>query len=65
MNNRIHMKRLAVKAGMKLKPGERVQGIGKWLYVSSPNNLFRHNIDIDFAKLNYQPLSFNLEMDNN
>ena len=56
MNSCIRMKRLAVKAGMKLKPGERDQGIGKWLYVSSPDNLFWHNIDIDFAKLNYHPL---------
>ena len=65
MNGRIRMKRSAVKAGIELKPGERDQGVGKWLYVSSPDDLFRHNIDIDFAKLNYQPLSFDLETDDN
>ena len=65
MNGRIRVKRSAVKAGIELKPGERDQGVGKWLYVSSPDSLFWHNIDIDFAKLNYQPLSFNLKMDNN
>ena len=57
MNGRIRMKRSALKVGIELKPGEQDQGVGKWLYVSSPDDLFRHNMDIDFAKLNYQPLS--------
>ena len=65
MNGRIRIKRSAVKAGIELKHGERDQGVGKWLYVSYPDDLFRHNINIDFTKLNYQPLSFNLETDDN
>ena len=53
MNGRICRKRSAVKAKIELKPGERDLGVEKWLYASSPDNLFWHNIDIDFAKLNY------------
>ena len=56
MNRRIRMKRSAVKARIELKPGERDQGVGKWLYVSSSEDLVWHNIDIDFAKLNNQTI---------
>ena len=30
---------------------------GKWIIVSSPEDLFKLNIDIDFKILDYQPLS--------
>ena len=53
MNGRIRRKRSAVKAGIELKPGERDLGVEKWLYASSPDDLFWHNIDLNFAKLNY------------
>ena len=65
MNDRIRLKTFAVKAEIQLKPGEQDQGVREWLYVSSPDDLFQHNIRIDFAKLNCQPLLFNLETDKN
>ena len=53
------MKRSAGKAGVDIEPGEKDEGVGKWLYVSSPNDLFQHGIDIDFEKLRCHPLTHN------
>ena len=33
------------------------KGVGDWISVSSPDDLFKHGVnDIDFGKLNYNPL---------
>ena len=41
------------------------RGVGNWISVSSPDNFFKHGVnDIDFGKLNYYPLLFNDENDN-
>jgi len=32
-------------------------GIGNWITISSPEQLFKLNIDVDFKKLNYNPLN--------
>jgi len=53
------MKKSAVKSGVSMKPGQKDEGIGKWLYVTYPDDLFKHGIDIDFEKLKYKPLSYN------
>ena len=53
------MKKSAWKAGKLVKEGLKDEGISKWLYVTSPNYLFKHGIDVDFVKRNYQPLLFN------
>ena len=51
------MKKLARKCG-ELEQGENDQGIGNWLYVTSPDDLFKPNIYVDFKLLNYHPLMF-------
>ena len=57
IRNRI--KRSAVKAGVDVEPGGKDERVGKWWYVSSPGDLFKHGIDIDFVKLRYHPLTYN------
>ena len=61
MNGKIRMKKSARKAG-KIIDGED-EGIGSWLYVNSPDDLFKDDIDIDFEKLGHTPLNFNLVFD--
>ena len=34
-------------------------GTGNWIVMSSPDDLFRHDIDVDFAKLDYKPMLIN------
>ena len=41
--------------------GGKDEGIGNWIVISSPDNLFKHHIDVDFAKLDYRPLLVNIE----
>ena len=52
------MRKSAKKEGL-IGVNEKDLGIGLWLVVSTPDNLFKHNVDIKFSKLNYQPLLFN------
>ena len=54
------MKKLAIKAGL-IQEYEKDEGTGPWLNVSCPDDLFKYNADIDFAKLNYKPLLFNCD----
>ena len=56
------MKKSASKCG-KPKQGENDEGIGNWLYVTSPDNLFKLNINADLKLLNYHPLIFNVDDD--
>ena len=45
------MKKSARAAGKQLRPEERDQGTGNWLYINSPDDLFKYNIEINFEKL--------------
>ena len=36
--------------------GVKDEGTGNWIVISSPDNLFRLDVDPDFAKLNYKPM---------
>ena len=58
INGKIRMKRSARKAGMNLQDNEQDKGTGPWLIITSPDDLFKYDIDIDFKKLNYGPLNF-------
>ena len=62
LNSRVPMKKSARKCG-KPKQGENDEGIGNWLYVTSPDNLFKLNINADLKLLNYHPLIFNVDND--
>ena len=58
------MKRSAKKAGLPLGENGKDQGTGKWLTVTTIDDLFRHNIAINLKKLTYQLLMYNADDDN-
>ena len=51
------MKKSAKKEGL-IDVNEKDLGTGPWLVVSTPDDLFKHNVDFNFSKLNYQPLAY-------
>ena len=51
-------KRSAREQGV-LTDGGKDEGTGNWIVISSPDDLFRLDVDVDFAKLNYKPLLIN------
>ena len=55
------MKRSARKEGKLIKENEKDFGIGNWLVISSPDDLFSHGIDVNLAKFDYIPLLINNE----
>ena len=55
------MKRFARKEEKLIKENEKDFGIGNWLVISSPDNLFSYGIDVNLAKLDYKPLLINNE----
>ena len=58
-NGKIRMKKSAQKAGLPLDKNGNDQGTGKWLTITSVDDLFKINVDVDFEKLNYLPLKYN------
>ena len=54
------MKRSAKKQGL-IEEGKKDQDTGVWLTVSSPDDLFNYDVDINFKILNYKPLLFNCD----
>ena len=54
LNGNVRIKKSAQKARKMINEGLKDEGIGKWLYVTSPVDLFRHGIDADFLKLTYK-----------
>ena len=65
MNGKIRMKKSERAAGKQLAPDERDQGTGSWLYINSPDDLFKFNIDVNFEKIGYSQLYFNRSNYNN
>ena len=62
-NGNILMKKSAnYSKAQHSKSTEKVEGMGDWLVVSTPDDLFKLDIDVDFTKLNYKPLLFNLDL---
>ena len=58
-NGKIRMKKSAQKAGLPLDKNGNDQGTGKWLTITSVDDLFKINADVDFEKLNYLPFEYN------
>ena len=58
INGRIRMKKSAKYEG-KIGNNKKNEGIGDWIAISTPDNRFKDNADVDFQKLNYLPLLFN------
>ena len=52
----MQIKKLAQKAGLPLDKNGNDQGTGKWFTITSVDDLFKMNVDVDFDKLNYLPL---------
>ena len=52
------MKKYTIKAGL-IQEHEKDEGTAPWLNASCLDDLFKYNVGIDFAKLNYKPLLFN------
>ena len=57
-NGRIRMKRSAREQGV-LTNGNKHEGTGNWIVISSPDDFFPHDIDVEFAKLDYKPMLIN------
>ena len=49
INGRIKIKKSAKYEG-KIGNNEKDEGIGDWITISTPDDLFKHNIDVDFQK---------------
>jgi len=60
------MKKSAAKSGVLMKPSQKGEGIGKWLglYVTSPNDLFKHVIHGSYARVTQFYYDFMLQKDN-
>ena len=52
------MKKSAGKNG-DLNNDDKDEGIGDWITITSPDDFFKHDINIDFKKLDYVPLKIN------
>ena len=50
-NGKIRIKRSSRKEEKLIKENEKDHGIGNWLVISSPDDLFSHGIDVNLAKL--------------
>ena len=61
-NGRIRMKKSARKHGNLLTDGKD-EGVGEWLMVSSLDDLFKLDIDVNFRLLDYKPLLINENID--
>ena len=60
INGKIRMKQSAREAGT-ITDNKSDTGAGNWLTIDSPDDLFKYGMDIDFDKLNYTPLKFNIK----
>ena len=57
-NDRIRMKKSAIAQSV-LTDGSKDEGTANWIVISSPEDLFRLDINVDFAKLDYKQMLFN------
>ena len=60
-DGKIRMKKSARKAGKLIRNDEKDTGVGNCIWISNPDDFCQHHIDIDFNKLNYAPLEFNVK----
>ena len=65
INGKIRMKKSAKKFSQILGENEKDEGVAnKWLYISLPDDLLKHGIELNFQQLYYKPLLFNDFYDN-
>ena len=60
VNGKIRIKQSAREAGT-ITNNESDTDTGNWLTIDSPDDLFKYGMNIDFDKLYYTPLKFNIE----
>ena len=58
-NGKIRAKKSAKEMGKLPDNYEKDEGVGNWITFTSPEDFFKHDIDIKFDKLGYKPLLFN------
>ena len=61
INGNIRFKKSAIKEGLLPDEQGRDPGIGNWLSISSPDDLFKIGIDSDFSKFRHPPLNYNVD----
>jgi len=49
---------------LNLREGKKNEGVVEWIVITSPEDLFKHNIEMNFEKLGFRPLMINHEFDN-
>ena len=59
LNGKIRIKKPAKKAGKLLGENGKDEVTGNRQTITSPDDLFKHNVDVDFEELNYQPMLIN------
>ena len=59
INGKIRFKKSAVKEGLPQDEDGKDTGTGDWITVTSPDDLFKAGIDVDFEKIKYEPLRYN------
>ena len=58
------MKRFAWANGVpSSSKDDKDMGTGNWITITSPQQLFRLNVDVDFRGLKYSPFDFNIDVD--
>lgn len=62
INGRIRFKKSAVKEGLPLDDNRKDAGTGNWITITSPDELFKVGIDVNYDKLNYEPFRYMGEM---
>ena len=63
MNGKIRCKKSAKSQGQQAMQGEKDEGFGGWITITSPEDLAKFDIEVNFNKFNYQPLMFNYDPD--
>ena len=58
----LDFKKSAVKEGLLLDEDGKNTATGDWITtVTSPNNVFKAEIGVDFEKIKYEPLRYNAQ----
>ena len=61
-NGKIRMKKAAQQTDVESNSHNQDKEIGNWITVTSPDDLFKLNINVDFKKLNYNLFNFNIDL---
>ena len=59
MNGKIRCKKSAKSEGQIIRRSEKDEGIGGWITFTSPEDLVKFDVEVNFNKFNYLPQMFN------